>query len=79
MFTASAMMLFGIFFMRYDLVVIGQIVPSFHEFGVREYSGYLKYMPSMHEILIVLGGMGLVAASFILGEKVFKGHKSDIH
>jgi len=78
-FTASAMMLFGIFFMRYDLVVIGQVVPAYHELGVNEFKGLLPYMPSFHEIAITVGGIGLVATTFIIGEKVFKGHKSEIH
>jgi Ni/Fe-hydrogenase subunit HybB-like protein len=78
-FIASAMMMFGIFFMRYDLVVLGQAVPVFYELGVNEYKGILPYMPSFHEIAIVLLGMALTGTSFILGEKVFQGHKSEIH
>jgi len=78
-FIASAMMMFGIFFMRYDLVVLGQAVPVFYELGVNEYKGILPYMPSFHEIAIVLLGMALTGTSFILGEKVFRGHKSEIH
>jgi len=79
-FLAAAMMTFGIFFMRYDLVVGGQIVPAFHELGVNEYAGLLHYMPSLHEIVIIVGGMGIVATAFLLGERVFKGHKSsDVH
>lgn len=76
---ATLMMVIAIFFMRYDLVVIGQIVPGWHELGVKEYSHLLPYMPSLHETAIVVGGMGFVAMTFLLGEKVFKGHKSEIH
>jgi molybdopterin-containing oxidoreductase family membrane subunit len=79
MFTASALMIIGIFFMRYDLVVVGQIVPSFHELGVNDFPHLLSYTPSFHEIMIVVGGIGFVAMSFLLGERVFKGHKSEIH
>jgi len=78
-FIASAMMIFAIFFMRYDLLVIGEVVPLYHELGVKEYPGLLSYIPSFHEILIVLAGMGLTASTFIMGEKVFRGHKSEIH
>jgi molybdopterin-containing oxidoreductase family membrane subunit len=78
-FIASALMMFGIFFMRYDLVVLGQAVPVFHELGVNEYKGLLHYMPSFHEISVVLLGMAITATTFILGEKVFRGHKSEIH
>jgi molybdopterin-containing oxidoreductase family membrane subunit len=78
-FLASAMMIVGIFFMRYDLVLLGQVVPAYHELGVREFPSILRYMPSFHEIAITVGGMGIVSAAFLLGEKVFQGHKSDIH
>ncbi|HLE42011.1 MAG TPA: NrfD/PsrC family molybdoenzyme membrane anchor subunit [Nitrospirota bacterium] len=79
MFLATAMMMFGIFFMRYDLIVLGQIVPQFHELGVNEYKGLLHYLPSFHEILIVLMGIAMTMTTFVLGEKVFQGHKSEIH
>jgi len=36
-------------------------------------------MPSPHEILVVLGGIGLAGLVFLLGEKVFHGHKSEAH
>jgi molybdopterin-containing oxidoreductase family membrane subunit len=79
LFTASAMMMFGIFFMRYDLVLIGQAVPQLHDLGVNEYKGLLTYMPSFHEIAVVILGIALTITTFILGEKVFQGHKSEIH
>ena len=79
MFTASSLMIIGIFIMRYDLVVVGQIVPSYHELGVNEYPSILTYRPSFYEIMVVLGGMGIVAVSFLIGERVFKGHKGEIH
>jgi Ni/Fe-hydrogenase subunit HybB-like protein len=77
--TASGLMLFGIFFMRYDLVVVGQIVPVFFDLGVTDYPGLLNYMPSVHEILIVLGSIALVVFTFLIGERIFDGHKSEIH
>ncbi len=76
---ASAMMIFGIFFMRYDLVVVGQVVPVQYELGVTDYSHLLSYSPSVHEILVVLGGIGLAGFIFMLGEKLFNGHKSEAH
>ncbi len=74
-FTASLFMLVGIFFMRYDLVVVGQAVPVLNELGVREFSGLLSYRPTLHEIALCIGGLGIVATGFLIGEKVFKGHK----
>lgn len=79
MFVASAMMIIGIFVMRLDLVVVGQIVPSYYELGVNEYKHLLTYSPSFYEIMVVVAGMGIVAMSFLLAEKVFKGHKTEIH
>ncbi|RJQ42579.1 MAG: polysulfide reductase [Gaiellales bacterium] len=76
---ASGLMVFGIFFMRYDLVVVGQIVPVYYELEVKEYTGLLSYTPSFHEIMVVLGGIGLTGFLFLLGEKVFGGHKSEAH
>ncbi|MDA8388296.1 MAG: polysulfide reductase NrfD [Nitrospiraceae bacterium] len=79
MFAASMLMLVGIFMMRYDIVVVGQIVPSYYELGVNEYSHLMVYHPSFHEIMITAGGMGIAAMTFLLGERVFRGHKSEIH
>ncbi len=79
MATASAMMMFGIFFMRYDLVIVGQVVPVQYELNVTEYSHLLSYTPSVHEIMVVLGGIGLAGLIFLLGEKVFDGHKTEAH
>jgi molybdopterin-containing oxidoreductase family membrane subunit len=76
---ASAMMIVGIFMMRYDLVVLGQVVSVFHELGVNEYQGLLEYTPSFHEIGIIIGALGLTAMTFLIGEKVFKGHVADEH
>jgi molybdopterin-containing oxidoreductase family membrane subunit len=78
-FSASAMMIVGIFFMRYDLVVVGQTVPVYYELGVNEYTQLLSYSPSAHEILIVLAGIAFVGFTFLLGEKIFSGHRVEEH
>ncbi len=79
LFVASCLMIVGIFFMRYDLVVVGQVVPVLYEVGVREYSGLLHYVPSLHEVMLSVGGVGIVLTAFLVGEKVFKGHKFYMH
>ncbi len=79
MVVASVMMVIGIFFMRYDLVVLGQVVPVLHEVGVNEYPGLLHYMPSVHEIMVIVGAFGMTAMAFLLGERVFAGHRSEEH
>ena len=76
---ASISMIIGIFIMRLDLVVVGQSVPVFHELGVNEFKHLLRYTPSFYEIIITAGGFGLTALLFLLGEKVFDGHKVEHH
>ena len=73
MFVAAALMIFSAFFVRLDMVVAGQIVPLYWDLGVKEYSRLHTYGPTWHEILVVLGGIGLCGAAFLLGEKIFKG------
>ena len=75
MFIGSLAMIIGIFVMRYDMVVVGQIVPVYHELGVNEYKHLLTYTPSLYESIIALGGFGITGFLFLLGEKLFAGHK----
>ena len=75
MFVGSLSMLIGILVMRYDLVIVGQIVPVYHELGVNEYKHLLSYIPSLYETVIALGGIGITGFLFLLGEKLFAGHK----
>jgi Ni/Fe-hydrogenase subunit HybB-like protein len=75
MFVASAIMIFCIFFMRLDLVVVGQIVPLYLDLGVKEFAELHTYTPSLHEILVVLGGFGFCGAAFLLSEKIFDGFR----
>jgi len=75
LFLASALVIFSSFFMRLDMVVAGQIVPIYWELGVREYAKLHAYSPTGHEILVVLAGVGLSGAAFLLGEKVFQGFR----
>ncbi len=46
--------------MRLDLVVVGQIVPLYMDLGVKEFAELHTYSPSLHEILVVLGGFGFL-------------------
>lgn len=79
MLLASVSMIIGIFVMRFDLVVVGQSVPVFHELGVNEFKHLLSYVPSFYECVITAGGFGLTALLFLLGEKIFDGHKVEHH
>lgn len=64
---AAAMALAGVFFHKYNLIVAGQLVPKFS--GWNDLPAYLHYTPSITEIVIVLGAMGLTATGFLLGER----------
>ena len=79
LFIASLAGMIGIFFMRYDLVVVGQIVPPFHDMGLVDYPTLVHYMPSLHEDLITLGGVGFCGLLFLMGEKMFRGHLVQSH
>lgn len=79
MFIAGTMSVIGIFFMRYDLVLVGQIVPVFAEYNVLDFPHYLSYVPSFHEIIITAGGFAFCAMLFLMGEKMFKGHVAEEH
>jgi len=78
-FIAAAMMIFSLFFTRMDMVVVGQLVPQYFELGVVEYSKLNTYSPSVHEILVVLGGISFCVLAFLLGEKVFAGFADNQH
>ncbi len=79
MFVGAVSMIIGIFVMRYDLVMVGQIVPVFQELGVNEYKHLLQYTPSLYEMLIAFGGVAMTMFLFLLGEKLFAGHKVEAH
>ncbi|WP_163338073.1 NrfD/PsrC family molybdoenzyme membrane anchor subunit [Desulfopila sp. IMCC35008] len=79
LFAASVAGMIGIYFMRYDLVIVGQLVPQYHGMGLVDYPELLTYSPSMHENLIVLGGVGFCGLLFLIGEKMFRGHLSEDH
>jgi molybdopterin-containing oxidoreductase family membrane subunit len=79
MFMGGVSMIIGIFVMRYDLVMVGQIVPVFNELGVNEYKHLLQYTPSLYEMLIAFGGVAMTMFLFLLGEKLFAGHKVEVH
>ncbi len=79
LFWASVSGIVGIFFMRYDLVVVGQLVPWYSELGVVDMPELLTYTPSLHEIVITAGAMGLCVAGFFMGERLFRGHLSEDH
>ncbi len=75
----SAASIIGIFFMRYDLVVVGQIVPGFHELNIVGMSHLFSYSPTLHEYMITLAGFTFCGILFMMGERLFRGHLSEDH
>ncbi|MDR3090562.1 MAG: polysulfide reductase NrfD [Desulfobulbaceae bacterium] len=78
-FIASVAGMIGIFFMRYDLVVVGQLVPHFADMGLVDYPEMFSYTPSCLEALTTMGGFAFCGLLFLLGEKYFRGHVSSGH
>ncbi len=69
--------LIGIFFMRYDLVIAGQLVPV-REGSGELVNGLLQYFPSVTEIAIVVGAICLCLLLYSAAEKIFDlegGHR----
>jgi Ni/Fe-hydrogenase subunit HybB-like protein len=79
LFIASLAGMVGIFYMRYDLVVVGQLIPAFHGMGLVDYPDALTYVPKLHENLVVAGGSAFCLLLFFVGEKLFRGHVSAPH
>ena len=79
LFIASLAGMVGIFYMRYDLVVVGQLLPSFHGMGLVDYPEVLTYIPKLHENLVVVGGSAFCLLLFFVGERLFRGHVSAAH
>ncbi|OAG27063.1 NrfD/PsrC family molybdoenzyme membrane anchor subunit [Thermodesulfatator autotrophicus] len=70
----SGLALLAIFVMRYDLVVLGQLIPHYHGFQIVDMPHLYSYSPTFLEWLVVLGGFGLCGMLFFMGERLFKGH-----
>lgn len=79
LFVASALSVVGIFIMRYDLVIVGMLVPHFHGVEIVGQPHLYTYTPTLHEWMVTLGGIGLCAMLFLAGERMFRGHLSESH
>jgi molybdopterin-containing oxidoreductase family membrane subunit len=67
---ASALSLVGMFFMRYDYVVAGQLIPV-REGMVQTASGLIEYTPSLAAISIIIGAFALCMFLYTMAEKIF--------
>ncbi len=78
-FAASVAGMIGIFFMRYDLVIIGQLIPHYHGMGLVDYPELFTYVPTAHEWLVTVAGIAFCLLLFLIGERLFRGHVSEAH
>ena len=69
---AGTSCLIGSFILFYDLVIVGQLIPHFHEYNVVGLPEYYPYTPSLHEIMITGGAVFFFLAAFVLGEILLK-------
>ena len=67
----------GIFFMRYDLVIAGQLVPMRTNNGENA-STLLHYVPSLAEITIVVGAICLCVLLYVIAERKLNLGGSDV-
>lgn len=70
---AGAISTAGIFVMLYNLVIVGQLIPHFHEYNLVDSPKYYSYSPSLHEIMIFSGGIFFFITLFLLGERFLRG------
>ncbi len=79
LFLASVAGMIGIFFMRYDLVIVGQLVPHYHGLGLVDYPELFTYAPTLHEWMITIGGFAFCGFLFLAAERLFRGHVTEDH
>ena len=60
--------LVGSFVLFYDLVIVGQLIPHYHQYNVVGLPEYYAYSPSLHESMITAGAVFFYLAAFIFGE-----------
>lgn len=76
---ATGFMMIGIFFMRYDIVIPGQMESVYHSLGVVEEANLLTYTPTFYEIMASLFGIGFIGFAYFAGEKMLNGHQLEKH
>ena len=62
--TAATLVLIGMFFVRYDLIVAGQVVPALE-------GSQILYSPSQIEITILASLIAMAALVYSIGGKIF--------
>ncbi len=67
---ASILVIVGILFNKYDIVISGQSVPVFASYYHNNIS-LISYTPSLSEISLFIGALGVASIIYHIGEKLF--------
>lgn len=68
---ASLSALVGIAITFYDLIIVGQLIPHFHQYDLFGYEPLYSYSPTLNEYVIVAGSVSFFLAAFLGGELIF--------
>ncbi len=68
---AGVLSMAGMAITYYDLVIVGQLIPHFHQYNVVGLPQYYSYSPSLHEYMITMGAVAFFFTAFIFGEMAF--------
>ncbi|WP_051305410.1 NrfD/PsrC family molybdoenzyme membrane anchor subunit [Desulfogranum mediterraneum] len=55
----------------YDLVIVGQLIPHFHQYNIIDLPQYYSYSPSLHEYMITMGAVFFFFTAVVFGEMAF--------
>jgi molybdopterin-containing oxidoreductase family membrane subunit len=61
----------GIFITFYDLIIVGQLIPHFHQYNLFDAPRLYSYSPTLHEAIMVTGAISFFLAAFVVGELAF--------
>jgi len=68
---AGLSLMIGTFTAFYDLIIVGQLIPHFHQYNLFDMPQFYSYSPSLHEYMMSLGALCFFFTALILGEIAF--------
>lgn len=63
--------LIGISVTFYDLIIVGQLIPHFHQYNLYGDPAFYSYSPTLHEYMMVAGTTSFFFLAFLAGELLF--------
>ncbi len=63
--------LIGISITFYDLIIVGQLIPHFHQYNLFGEPAFYSYSPTLHEYMMVIGTTSFFFLAFLGGELLF--------